>query len=156
MVHWPKLFQGSSAKDRTPRYKVTFSPCFFSEKTEYEPGEQVTVKYPYIATDTSYNFYADADDMRVECTDSVATIRFTMPDHDVEVYCTSRNTMCPDNSGITLSDLMMPGPLKTDKNQGSDVPRSGEAEIPGGKWECKYCGAINGGKFCSECGSPKQ
>ncbi|MBR4504330.1 MAG: hypothetical protein IKP20_05105 [Candidatus Methanomethylophilaceae archaeon] len=156
MVRWPELFQGSSAESKVLRYKVKFDPCFISEKTEYEPGESVTVKYPYIATDTSYNFFADADDVRVDCDGCVATIRFTMPDHDVEVSCTSRNTMRPDFTDESFMNIFKNGLPNVDGGQERVFPPSSEAELPEGKWECKCCGAINGGKFCSECGSPKQ
>ena len=45
-------------------YKLIHNDHFVSEKTEYEPGEHVKVLFPWIATDTSYNFFIDADGVR--------------------------------------------------------------------------------------------
>lgn len=31
----------------------------------------------------------------------------------------------------------------------------GDPVLPEGSWFCKVCGALNDGRFCKECGSPK-
>ena len=136
-------------------HKVICDWGFSSEKPEYEQGECVKVVYPFIATDTSYNFYADADDMRMEYEGFTAVMRFTMPDHDVKVWCTSRNTMMPDRGPKGLDDMFIypfvPGPA-TSADEPEPRPKKPLAE---GEWEC-MCGNVNRGKFCTECGYPRR
>ncbi len=73
---------------------------FESKKTSYEQGEEVTVYYDIIATDTDYSFYCDSDvDMKRNYDDKHGYVFvFTMPDHDVTLHVESRNTMEYDPS----------------------------------------------------------
>ena len=97
---------------------------------------------------------ADADDVEVHRQGDVATITFTMPDHDVEVTCTSRSIMGvvgQNNNlfmgiGMGYTGMTMP-----------DVPfsASGETEI-NTEWICPNCQSKNNGKFCRDCGTPRQ
>ncbi len=109
--------------------------CFVIEKEEYEPGEPVRARFPWLATDTSYQFFIDAEDVREEYVDGEMVFLFTMPDHDVNMSFTSKNTM--------MYEPMQVPP----KSLGEEVPLSE------GEWLCKICGNRNSGRFCCECGS---
>lgn len=78
------------------KYKLNFDGYGFeSGKTSYEAGEDVTVYYDLIATDTDYSFYCD-DDVDVKQTFDNGhgfVFTFTMPDHDVTMGVKSRNSM---------------------------------------------------------------
>ena len=64
-------------------------------KDSYAPGKEVTLRYTLIASDTSYAFYLDGEELDVEYDSNKGYfIRFTMPDHDVRLECVT----CP--SGI--------------------------------------------------------
>ena len=68
---------------------------FITDKDDYEPGESVRVIYNAIGTDESYSFTANVDDMQVEYRGSVAELSFTMPDHDVDLKCSSSSMWSP-------------------------------------------------------------
>ncbi len=95
-----------------------------SDRQYYEPGEPVRVTLSHFATDVSYEFYADADDMTVEYENMIAVIRFTMPDHDVEVSCTSRNTMRPDFTDESFMNIFKNGLPNVDGGQERVFPPS--------------------------------
>ncbi len=67
-----------------------------SKKSEYAEGETVTVVYPVrmIGTDTDYSFLSDDVDL-VQDFDSGKgyILTFRMPDHDVPIRKSSRNSM---------------------------------------------------------------
>ena len=75
------------------RYNLICSSGFETEKTKYKSGEPVCVTFSQFATDTSYTFHVDADDADIEYKGGKAVIRFTMPDRDVNVDYSCRNTM---------------------------------------------------------------
>ncbi len=79
------------------KYKLNFgSSGFESKKTKYSAGEEVTVYYDIIATDTDYSFWLDDEDIELkrEYDDMhVYVFKFTMPDHDVTMYMKSVNSM---------------------------------------------------------------
>ena len=63
-------------------------------KDSYAPGKEVTLRYTLIASDTSYAFYLDGEELDVEFDSNKGYfIRFTMPDHDVRLECVTKNTM---------------------------------------------------------------
>ncbi len=135
---------------------------FNSEKQEYEEGEPVKVTYFPMGTDTGYSFHADADDVVVHQNGDVATITFTMPDHDVEVTCTSKYAMgvCgPDNNLFMGIGLGFPGMMIPDAPL-QDIPQAPAAVSENTsidtKWICPKCQTKNSGKFCCDCGTPKQ
>lgn len=69
---------------------------FESEKTTYARGEEVTVYYGIIATDTDYSFGLDCDDVRLnQDFDGTKGYVFTfkMPAHDVTLSVSAQNTM---------------------------------------------------------------
>ena len=63
-------------------------------KDSYAPGKEVTLRYTLMASDTSYAFYLDGEELKVEYDSNKGYfIRFTMPDHDVKLECVTKNTM---------------------------------------------------------------
>lgn len=115
---------------------------FITEKDEYEPGEKVRVIYNAIASDESYIFSADADDTKTVYEGGVAIITFTMPEHDVELKCSSRSTWDPF--------MRMINPLEQKQ---SELQASEPVEVK--EWTCPACKAVNTRKICSECGTPR-
>lgn len=78
------------------KYKVNYNPrksCFSNAKDSYRAGEQVTLIYPFIATDTDYRFSVDGADYRVDYTGRGYELSFTMPDREVSVNVSWRNSM---------------------------------------------------------------
>lgn len=79
------------------KYRLRFDGYGFqSAKTAYAAGEKVTVRFDLIATDTDYRFWLD--DENVKLTQSWDEKRgyvftFLMPDHDVTLCVSSRNSM---------------------------------------------------------------
>ena len=90
----------------TKKYDLHFdSSGFESEKTRYAAGEEVTVRYDIIATDTDYHFYSDDVEFTQDY-DGGYVFTFTMPDHDVTLNVESHNSMeyIPDDKAeATLS-----------------------------------------------------
>jgi len=63
-------------------------------KDKYAVGELVEFYYEFVATDTSYKFLLDGEEICVGFDDKLGfVIRFGMPDHDVTFRCVERNTM---------------------------------------------------------------
>ena len=79
-----------------PKYKVHYNKnksCFSNAKDSYRAGEQVTLIYPFIATDTDYSFSVDGADYKLNYTDRGYELRLVMPDHEVSVNVRWRNSM---------------------------------------------------------------
>ena len=69
---------------------------FQSSKTEYAAGEQVTVYYDMIATDTDYRFWLDDESVKLkqDYDDRHGYVfSFIMPDHELTLHVSSRNSM---------------------------------------------------------------
>ncbi len=79
------------------KYNLTFDGYGFeSDRTTYKEGEEVTVTYDMIATDTDYSFFADSDDVELNQkfdSNHGYVFTFTMPAHDVKISVKSRNSM---------------------------------------------------------------
>ena len=80
-----------------PKYKLHFDGYGFqSGKTEYAAGEQVTVYYDLIATDTDYRFWLDDEnvELKQDYDDKHGYVfTFTMPDHELTLHVSSHNSM---------------------------------------------------------------
>lgn len=78
-------------------YKVDYhgqKNLFDGAKENYLEETEVEIAYSCIATDTDYSFYADGKEVCAEWNDKRGyIIRFTMPDHDIEVFCVEKNSM---------------------------------------------------------------
>ena len=71
---------------------------FKGAKPAYAAGEAVELRYDFIATDTDYQFHINADDVRISWEEEshAYVVRFTMPEHDIDVSCETFNTMVYD------------------------------------------------------------
>jgi len=131
---------------------------FKTEKDEYDPGELVRVKYIGMGTDQCYTFDVNADDVKTVRNDFVADITFTMPDHDVELECSSSSMWSPSPApgfgmGTPLDSfqsMLKSQPVEQNQNE----PKASDP-ANGKGWTCPNCGAVNMGRFCAECGTPK-
>lgn len=67
---------------------------FDGAKENYVEGTEVEISYSLLATDTDYTFYVDGKKVSVEWNNKKGyIIRFTMPAHDIEVYCNEKNSI---------------------------------------------------------------
>ncbi len=123
-------------------YKLIFERGGFeSAKTKYAAGEDVTVYYKTILTDTDYYFSFDGVDCERDYEPEKGYIfRFVMPERDVRISYESRNSMTMD-----------PGAHVNDHKTAA----AAEGEVPEGWWRCPDCGNVNEGQFCAECGCRK-
>ena len=79
-------------------YKVDYCGAkdFYSNaKNTYKAGEEVELIFDLVATDTDYTFYLDgkSENLDVHGTGNGFLIRFTMPDHDVKLSYSEKNSM---------------------------------------------------------------
>jgi len=79
------------------RYKVDLDGsdfCYEGVKESYRAGNDVTLYYTLIATDTDYSFYLDGEPINFEYDEKKGfVIRFTMPEHDVKLECNAKESM---------------------------------------------------------------
>lgn len=79
------------------KYKVDYCGKKFeyrNARDEYRAGENVTLYYSMIATDTDYFFTLDGAKLYIDYDVSKGYIlSFTMPKRDVVLHCFSRNSM---------------------------------------------------------------
>lgn len=79
-------------------------PLFGGARDSYPAGTEVRLVYDLIATDTDYEFYVDGAEGKVSWDERKGyIITFTMPEHDVEVYCKSHNSMVNSHDPETMS-----------------------------------------------------
>lgn len=67
-----------------------------TEKTEYAPGEEVTVYFKVMVTDTRFDFYLDDESIELKQTydrEDRRVLSFFMPDHDVTLKMDFYNMM---------------------------------------------------------------
>ena len=79
-------------------YKVDYCGAkdfYANAKDTYKSGEEVELIFDLVATDTDYTFYLDgkSEDLDVQGTGNGFLIRFTMPDHDVKLSYSEKNSM---------------------------------------------------------------
>lgn len=82
---------------RKKKYKIDYGGqkgLYTGAKDKYAEGETVEFYYSFVATDTSYKFLLDGNEICVDYEhDRGFIIRFTMPAHDVTFSCINKNTM---------------------------------------------------------------
>lgn len=80
-------------------YKIDYDGCrdrFKDARSMHKAGQNVTVYYKekYIATDTDYSFYLDGERLNGTFVKGKGIkLSFTMPDHDVKLCCSAKNSM---------------------------------------------------------------
>lgn len=79
-------------------YKVDYCGAkdfYANAKDTYKSGEEVELIFELVATDTDYTFYLDgkSENLDVHGTGNGFVIRFTMPDHDVKLNYSEKNSM---------------------------------------------------------------
>ena len=79
------------------KYKVDYcgkKHLYNGAKNSYRAGEEVTVYYDMIGTDTDYTFWLDNEPLDYSYNDKNGfVITFTMPGHDVKLECRTYNKM---------------------------------------------------------------
>ncbi|MCR5742097.1 MAG: hypothetical protein K6F92_00010 [Lachnospiraceae bacterium] len=82
------------------KYAVTADCGYNFNKKMYAPGENVEVVYGLVPTDTDHYFYADSPDVLVKTSYEDRkgyVVSFTMPEHDVKLLVSKRNSMVCDS-----------------------------------------------------------
>ncbi len=89
-----------------PKYRVDYDgkkDSFRGAKDAYRAGTKVTLYYGLIATDTDYTFTLDGAELFQDYSERKGFIlRFTMPDHDVKLTVSSKNTMVVETGAETV------------------------------------------------------
>lgn len=84
-------------ENNATEFKVDYcgqKDAYSNARDTYPAGEQIELYYPNIATDTDYSFTLDDGPVSCDYEDSKGyVIRFTMPEHDVTLKCTHKNSM---------------------------------------------------------------
>lgn len=79
------------------KYRVDYGgnkASFSGAKDAYAPGTEVTLYYPFVATDTDYSFFLDGEMLHTDYENGKGfVLRFTMPEHDAELTVKSVNSM---------------------------------------------------------------
>ena len=134
-------------------YKVEYPEIGFrSSKHEYEAGEEVEVVYYLLASETSYTFDANVEDLEKTYENGNVVLRFIMPTHDVTITLESGSIMMyrPEGynglAGFGMGMMNTVGIVPTNTN-------SEEKEIKNGAEDkfCRICGEkrINHAKYCT-------
>ena len=72
-------------------------------KDSYKAGQKVTLRFPYVATDTSYSFYLNGKAIDKTYSDLGGyKLEFVMPPYDAKLECVTRNDMMyiPPEEGV--------------------------------------------------------
>ena len=79
------------------KYNVDYhgqKDMFTGAENSYREGDTVELSYGLIATDTDYSFIVDGQVVKANWNEKKGyIIKFTMTDHDIDVYCTQSNSM---------------------------------------------------------------
>ena len=88
-------------KSNEVKYKVDYhgqEDFFKGAKDEYPEGAEVELKFDSVGTDTDYKFFVDGEPFRADWVEKehAYIIKFTMPDHDIEVWHEAYSSMMMD------------------------------------------------------------
>ena len=139
------------------KYKVNYPKGmmgFTSDFIYYSPGDNVVVSFDNVMTDTAYEFFCTAENYEVKRDDcGRAKIMFVMPEHDVQVSVSVEQQRFGPISYEKKDNGFMgfAGFAKMMEDQRSAPVETGAPK----DWCCPNCNAVNKGRFCSECGTPK-
>ncbi|MCR5212834.1 MAG: hypothetical protein K6E10_00315 [Eubacterium sp.] len=88
------------------KYSLNYDENSFKcKKKNYAEGENVTLYYGLVATDTDYRFYTDSEDVKLDISYDDKhgyIIKFEMPAHDVNILEESHNSMEYDPDEFVL------------------------------------------------------
>ena len=123
------------------KYKVDYcgsKESFRGAKDAYRVGQEVTLRYEHIATDTDYTFYVDEKRVNPDYSEKNGfTIAFTMPAHDITVRVEARNTMLPEpnekQAVLSYHSFDGGGPKYTVKIEGEQIVGCEQANVYKGK-----------------------
>ncbi len=87
------------------KYKMEYDSkgLYRGAKDSYKAGQKVTLRFPYVATDTSYRFYLNGKAIDATYSDFGGyKLEFVMPPYDAKLECVTRNDMVytPPEEGI--------------------------------------------------------
>ena len=87
------------------KYKMEYDSkdLYRGAKDSYKAGQKVTLRFPYVASDTSYRFYLSGKAIDATYSDLGGyKLEFVMPPYDAKLECVSRNDMMynPPEEGI--------------------------------------------------------
>ena len=100
----------------------------------YKPGDKV-----------------EAPDLEVEY-GNIIKIKFTMPDHDVDILVGSRSVMGNVDNSPVIGFMGLMDVMNNGKNAGRYVPEDKPIVSDGSEWICPNCETKNTGRFCYNCG----
>ena len=78
------------------KYKMEYDSkaLYRGAKDSYKVGQKVTLRFPYVATDTSYSFYLNGKSIDATYSDIGGyKLEFIMPPYDAKLECVTRNDM---------------------------------------------------------------
>lgn len=90
------------------RYRLDTAGRFSGARSSYRAGQKVTVRFPFVATDTSYSFYLNGKSIDATYSDIGGyKLEFIMPPYDAKLECVMRNDMVytPPKEGVEESLL---------------------------------------------------
>lgn len=87
------------------RYSIEYDSkgLYNGAKDSYKAGQTVTLRFPYVATDTSYGFYLNGVPIDKTYSDMGGyKLSFVMPPYDAKLECITRNDMVytPPEEGV--------------------------------------------------------
>ena len=92
------------------KYKMEYDSkgLYRGAKDSYKVGQKVTLRFPYVATDTSYSFYLNGKAIDNTYSDLGGyKLEFVMPPYDAKLECVTKNDMVytPPEEGVEESLL---------------------------------------------------
>ena len=97
---------GALSSSGNEKYKMEYGnkDLYRGAKDSYTAGQKVTLRFPYVATDTSYSFYLNgkAIDKTYYSDLGGYKLEFVMPPYDAKLECVTKNDMMytPPEEGI--------------------------------------------------------
>ena len=101
---------GTLSSSDGEKYKMEYDSkgLYRGAKDSYKAGQKVTLRFPYVATDTSYSFYLNGKAIDKTYSDLGGyKLEFVMPPYDAKLECVTRNDMgyTPPEEGVEESLL---------------------------------------------------
>ena len=101
---------GALSSSGNEKYKMEYDSkdLYRGAKDSYKAGQKVTLRFPYVATDTSYSFYLNGKAIDNTYSDLGGyKLEFVMPPYDAKLECVTKNDMVytPPTEGVEESLL---------------------------------------------------